>query len=307
MIAAEVSHVVFVLLVPYIGTYAASVERQTTLGAVSGRQLNLLNTIVEEYVGIPYAKPPLGDLRSLAPLPMEPWQGTLNATQGPTGCPQRFIPDTLAGAGTYTVDCLLLNVWTSHLQSTDQQGNGELPPVLVWIPGGGFSYGSAAYDNYTGSILAVKTGFVVFSMNYRVGEVGFLGASSPGAPGNLGLLDQNLALRWIKDNAHYFGGDPSKVTLFGENFGELSIHGHVLSPLSRGLFSSAVILSGSTYSIDLYDTPEESFEKANRLAEQVGCSKIEDNLTTHSDNVLGCLISAVRSLRTTTSGMRTVL
>lgn len=301
MIAAEVSHVVFVLLVPYIGTYAASVERQTTLGAVSGRQLNLLNTIVEEYVGIPYAKPPLGDLRSMAPLPMEPWQGTLNATQGRTGCLAG------AGAGTYTEDCLLLNVWTSHLQSTAQQGNGELSPVLVWIPGGGFSYGSAAYDNYTGSILAAKTGFVVFSMNYRVGEVGFLGAISPGAPGNLGLLDQNLALRWIKDNARNFGGDPSKVTLFGENFGELSIHGHVLSPLSRGLFSSAVILSGSTYSIDLYDTPEESFEKANRLAEQVGCSKIEEDLTTHPDNVLGCLISAVRSLRTTKSGMRTVL
>lgn len=289
MIRGDMNRVLPIFLVSCIGTCAAAVVRNTTLGAVFGNKLTILNTTVEEYIGIPYAEPPLGDLRFMPPRPKEPWQGTYIASHLRTGCPQRVIPGALAGTVTYAEDCLHLNVWTSQLQSADQHKSEELRPVLVWIPGGGFSYGSAAHDNYTGSILAAKTGFVVFSVNYRLGALGFLDASTSGAPGNMGLMDQNLALRWIKDNARFFGGDPAKVTLFGESAGALSIHCHVLSPMSRGLFTRAVLLSGSMYSIDVYDSPEESIEKANLLAQKVGCTKAEGNLTTHPQEVLNCL------------------
>lgn len=281
--------VLLVVLLPCTGVYGTDVERETALGSVSGRKLNILNTIVEEYVGIPYAKPPLGDLRFLPPVPMEPWEGTYNATQKRTGCPQVVHPGIMAGEPTYTEDCLHLNVWTSRPHRSDQQENDDLSAVLVWIHGGGFSYGSAAYDNYTGSILAAKTGFVVVSMNYRLGVLGFLDASSPGAPGNMGLMDQTLALRWIKENARFFGGDPSKVTIFGESAGAISVHCHLLSPISRGLFSRAALLSGSLYTIDFYDTPQESLGKADRLAERVGCTEGGRNLTTHPQEILGCL------------------
>lgn len=289
MKADKIIQVPHVLLGLCIATYGAGVERQTSLGAVSGKVINVLNTTVEEYMGIPYAKPPVGDLRFMPPAPNDPWQGTYNATQLRTGCPQVVHEGFMAGEVTYSEDCLHLNVWTSRLQSQDQQNTGNLSPVLVWIHGGGFSYGSAAYDNYTGSVLCARTGFVVVSMNYRLGALGFLDANYFGAPGNMGLMDQVLALRWVTDNIRFFGGDSSKVTLFGHSAGALSVHCHLLSPMSRGLFSMAVLLSGSMYTLDFYDTPQESYEKADRLAERVGCNTKEVNLTTHPEQVLRCL------------------
>lgn len=280
---------ILIIVMSCTGTYCNEVERQTALGAVSGRKLNLLNTIVEEYIGIPYAKPPVGDLRFMPPVPMEPWEGTYNATQTRTGCPQIPIPGIWAGEVTYTEDCLHLNVWTSRPPMNDSEASAQLSPVLAWIHGGGFCLGSAAYDNYTGSILAAKTGFVVVSMNYRLGVLGFMDARFPGAPGNMGLMDQNLALRWIQKNARFFGGDPAKVTLFGESAGAMSINCHLLSPMSEGLFARAVLLSGTMYTIDFYDTPEENFEKAERLAERVGCKEREMNLTTHPEQIISCL------------------
>ncbi|XP_072145235.1 acetylcholinesterase-like [Dermacentor andersoni] len=195
---------------------------------------------LESYIGIPYAEPPLGELRFRPPLPSRPWTDTFDATTERTACPQRLLPGLMAGDVTYTEDCLRLNVWTALPQ---QCLDTDLSPVLVWIHGGGFSYGSASYDNYTGSILAAKTGLVVISMNYRLGALGFLDASSPESPGNVGLMDQNLALRWIRDNAAFFGGDSSRVTLFGQSAGALSVHGHMLSPMSNGLFVRAVMLT----------------------------------------------------------------
>ncbi|KAH9375642.1 hypothetical protein HPB48_021487 [Haemaphysalis longicornis] len=222
----------------YQGHTVTKWKGRTALGAVSGRRLNLLNTIVEEYIGIPYAKPPVGDLRFMPPVPMEPWEGTYNATQTRTGCPQIPIPGIWAGEVTYTEDCLHPNVWTSRPPMNDSEASAQLSPVLAWIHGGGFCLGSAAYDNYTGSILAAKTGFVVVSMNYRLGVLGFMDARFPGAPGNMGLMDQNLALRWIQKNARFFGGDPAKVTLFGESAGAMSINCHLLSPMSERTFRS---------------------------------------------------------------------
>ncbi|KAL1478096.1 hypothetical protein MTO96_035235 [Rhipicephalus appendiculatus] len=265
---------------------AVDVERVTTLGAVSGRKLNLLNTIVEEYLGIPYAEPPLRDLRFRPPLPLRPWTDTFDATTRRTACPQAHLPGLMAGDVSYTEDCLRLNVWTSPSQGCLDE---FLSPVLVWIHGGGFSYGSASYDNYTGSILAAKTGLVIVSMNYRLGALGFLDANLPEAPGNVGLMDQALALRWIRDNAAVFGGDPSRVTLFGHSAGALSVHAHMLSPMSKGLFTRAFMLSGVMYTVDSYDSPSHSLRMAEHLAALTGCLDGQRNLTLRPNEVIKCL------------------
>ncbi|XP_037563296.1 acetylcholinesterase-like [Dermacentor silvarum] len=274
------------LLLWCTSAHGGDVERVTSLGTVSGRKLNLLNTIVEEYIGIPYAEPPLGELRFRPPLPSRQWTDTFDATTQRTACPQGLLPGLMAGDVVYTEDCLRLNVWTSLSQRCL---NKDLSPILVWIHGGGFSYGSASYDNYTGATLAAKTGLVVISMNYRLGALGFLDANSPEAPGNMGLMDQNLALRWIRDNAEFFGGDSSKVTLFGQSAGALSVHGHMLSPMSKGLFTRAVMLSGALYTIDSYNSPSYSLRMGERLAMLTGCADGERNLTTHANEVLKCL------------------
>ncbi|CAN7936944.1 unnamed protein product [Ixodes hexagonus] len=187
---------------------ANNVERQTKLGKLRGNLLQVLGNVVEEYVGIPYAEPPIGDLRFKEPLPRSPWEGTYDATTGGTACLQ---PPTIEDARRpliYTEDCPHLNVWAPE--------RAQKSPVLVWIHGGGFTFGSASSDIYSGHALAAKTGFVVVSINYGLGLLGFLNANSPDAPGNQGLLDQNLALKWVQDNIGAFGGDSTMVTIFGE-------------------------------------------------------------------------------------------
>ncbi|EEC19547.1 esterase, putative [Ixodes scapularis] len=142
--------------------------------------------------------------------------------------------------------------------------SAQKSPVLVWIHGGGFSFGSGSDKNSIGSVLAAKTGFVVVSINYRLGVLGFLNANSPDAPGNQGLLDQNLALKWVRDNIEAFGGDPSMVTIFGDSAGGMSVHSHILSPMSQGLFKRAVMMSGNMYTIDFFDSTHESIIKGNK-------------------------------------------
>uniref|UniRef100_A0A090XFH9 Carboxylic ester hydrolase n=1 Tax=Ixodes ricinus TaxID=34613 RepID=A0A090XFH9_IXORI len=259
------------------------VERQTKLGKLRGNRLKILGNVIEEYVGIPYAEPPIGDFRFKEPVPRSPWKETYDATTGGRACPQPPIIENAKKPLIYTEDCLHLNVWMPQ--------NARRSNVLVWIHGGGFTYGTASYEFYTGSLLSAKTGFVVVSFNYRVGMLGFLNANSPDAPGNQGLLDQNLALKWVRDNIEAFGGDPSLVTIFGESAGGMSVHSHVLSPMSKGLFKRAVIMSGSMYTIDFFESAHESIIKGNKVAQLVGCAKVNRDLVSHPDEVLQCLRS----------------
>ncbi|KAG0430052.1 hypothetical protein HPB47_023049 [Ixodes persulcatus] len=271
------------LLVTAAHCQSDHVERQTKLGKLRGNRLKILGNVIEEYVGIPYAEPPIGDLRFKEPVPRSPWKGTYDATTGGSACPQQHVFENTKKPLIYTEDCLHLNVWMPQ--------NAQRSNVLVWIHGGGFTCGSASYEIYTGSVLAVKTGFVVVSINYRLGILGFLNAYSPDAPGNQGLLDQNLALKWVRDNIEAFGGDPSVVTIFGESAGSMSVHSHVLSPMSKGLFKRAVMMSGSMYNIDFFDSSHESIIKGNKVAQLVGCAKANRDLVSHPDEVLQCLRS----------------
>ena len=193
------------------------------------------------YKGIPFAAPPVGDLRWRAPQPPAKWEGVLQA--------DKFAPGPIQSWGSpsdFSEDCLYLNVWTPAKTSNDNI------PVFVWIYGGGFNGGSTSVPTYSGEKLA-KKGVVLVSIAYRVGQLGFmahpeLSAESPNhVSGNYGLLDMIAALKWIKKNIAVFGGDPNKVTIFGESAGGIAVSMLCASPLAKGLFEGAISESGGSF------------------------------------------------------------
>lgn len=187
---------------------------------------------------IPFAAPPIGDLRWRAPRPAAAWAGIRDATVPGPSCAQNEFP-VLGQPRVTTEDCLYLNVYTPP-------GRARHQPVMVWFHGGSFMNGSA--NLYDGSALA-RRGVVVVTVNYRLGAFGFLAhpalsGEDPAKSGNYGLLDQQAALRWVQANAAAFGGDERRVTIFGESAGGISVCDHLTSPLATGLFAAAIIESG---------------------------------------------------------------
>lgn len=205
---------------------------------------------VVSFKGVPFAAPPVGDLRWKAPQPVKHWAGIKKCYAfGPSPMQAKpvafavYTPEFLIPEQPISEDCLYLNVWTKG--STAQKR-----PVFVWIYGGGFSSGGTAVPIYDGEAMA-KKGIIFVSVNYRVGIFGFL--AHPGftkespdhASGNYGLLDQVAALKWIKKNIHAFGGDPDNVTIAGQSAGSMSVNCLVASPVAKGLFNKAIAESGS--------------------------------------------------------------
>ncbi len=193
------------------------------------------------YRGIPFAAPPVGDHRWRAPQPAAKWEGVRQADE--------FAPGPMQGGNPpsgKSEDCLYLNVWTPAKSASDRI------PVLVWIYGGGFGAGATSERNYSGENLA-KKGVVLVSIAYRVGQLGFLAhpelsAESPNhVSGNYGLLDMIAGLQWIQKNITAFGGDPSKVTIFGESAGGIAVSMLCASPLAKGLFHGAISQSGGSF------------------------------------------------------------
>jgi para-nitrobenzyl esterase len=220
---------------------------------------------VDEFLGIPYAAPPTGNLRWRPPQPPADWQGVRDATQFAPSCPQ--LPSPFAPHGAFSEDCLYLNVYTPGLHN----GDGDGRPVLVWIHGGGLT--EEGSSNYDGAKLAAD-GAVVVTINYRLGALGFLAhpalASRPGGPaGNYGLMDQQAALRWVQDNISQFGGNPDNVTIAGQSAGGLSVLAQLVSTGARGLFQRAIIESGA---FALNQQPLADAEAAGEaFAAQAGC------------------------------------
>jgi para-nitrobenzyl esterase len=240
------------------------VQAQPIVKVKEGTLQGAVENGIAVYKGIPFAAPPVGDLRWKAPQPPLPWEGIKQATQ--------FAPAPWQGGNTpsgKSEDCLYLNVWTP---ATKQK---EKLPVLVWIYGGGFSFGSTSEPGYNGEALA-KKGVVLVSIAYRVGVLGYLAhpelsaESTHGVSGNYGILDMIAALAWIKDNIAAFGGDPSRVTIFGESAGGIAVSMLCASPQAKGLFHGAISQSGGSFGPSRPTSYPGENMKSLKLAEEDG-------------------------------------
>ncbi|MGR6964091.1 carboxylesterase/lipase family protein [Geodermatophilus sp. URMC 61] len=250
----------------------------TGSGAVSGVQAGG----VDGYLGIPYAAPPVGELRWSPPQPPAPWDGVRPADAYGNRCP---ATESTNGPRSETEDCLFVNV---------QRPAGTTPedrlPVYVFIHGGGLVNGSSNQADMAAIVAA--TGIVGVTMNYRLGLLGFLGhpelTARQGESGNYGLMDQQAALRWVQENIAAFGGDPARVTIGGESAGGWSVCTHLVAPGSRGLFAGAMIQSGSC--------PSRSQDAADAtgqvVAQAVGCSPFASAVACLRGKPVGELIDA---------------
>ncbi len=233
------------LVLPLI-SYGAASSLQVTLrtGVVEGRQDGPVRT----FLGIPYAAPPVGDLRWKPPMAPAKWTGIRKAREFGARCMQAPVYDDMIfrDAG-QSEDCLFLNVWTPA------ESAGSKLPVMVWIHGGGFLGGASSEQRQDGTFLS-QQGVVVVSMNYRLGIFGFfvhpelVAESGRNAAGNYGLLDIVASLQWVRDNVAAFGGDPGNVTIFGESAGSFAVSDLMASPLAKGLFHKAIGESGGAFS-----------------------------------------------------------
>ena len=236
---------VLVILV-HLASYGVSSSPQVKIdtGTVEGKA----SGPVRSFLGIPYAAPPVGELRWKPPAPAAKWTGVRNATEFGARCMQGPIySDMVFRDSGISEDCLYLNVWTPA-----KNAKAKLP-VMVWIHGGGFMAGASSEPRQDGGILA-RQGVVVVSMNYRLGIFGFFALpelaaeSDKKAAGNYGLLDQVAALEWVHRNIASFGGDPANVTIFGESAGSFSVSALMASPVAKGLFHKAIGESGGAFS-----------------------------------------------------------
>jgi len=249
---------------------------------------------VRVYRGIPFAAPPVGDLRWRAPQPAKAWTGVLHADKYAPGCMQIPLVNRSLGLEAVPVseDCLYLNVWTPAKTPQDHLA------VMVWIYGGGFIAGATQTATYNGVNLANK-GVVVVSVAYRVGPFGFLAhpelsAEAKGHSGNYGLLDQIAGLQWVQRNIAAFGGDPDRVTIFGESAGGISVSMLAASPLAGGLFQGAISESGGSFAPARLtneageNVPPLSIAERNGAAylSRVGASSIAEGRKLAADAVL---------------------
>ncbi len=251
VLIASLAALALTILPPPVTAESAAVDTAAPVVAIDSGKLR--GEVLDEasglrvFRGIPFAAPPLGDLRWRPPAPVAPWQGERDATKFGTICPQLPMLAAMTGEPfpTPNEDCLFLNVWTIAAPVSGVGFPGAKRPVMVWIHGGGLTMGWSNQVGYEGSALA-RRGVVLVSINYRLGALGFLALpelskeSKDGASGNYGFLDQIAALEWVKRNIDKFGGDPSNVTIFGESAGGTSVHALMASPLAEGLFHRAI-------------------------------------------------------------------
>ncbi|XP_026673537.1 pyrethroid hydrolase Ces2e-like [Ceratina calcarata] len=236
---------------------------QTNSGPVQGAILTTVWNSIEysSFKGIPYAAPPIGDLRFRPPVSPEPWDQVRDAVEEASQCPQ---PDN-SGAYSGNEDCLYLSVFTPKTKFNDKTA---LKPVMSWIYGGSFIQGCANTSEF-GPDFFMEQDVVVVTSNYRLGALGFLYLDHPHAAGNAAMKDQLAVLKWIRENIAKFGGDPNRVTIFGQSAGSSSVSLHILSDESRGLFQQAICQSGTSLSY-LYKSREDALAVSNKLATNLG-------------------------------------
>ena len=213
---------------PHDGVEGQKVVIQTGSGKIQGVEVQEGERMFNRFLGIPFAEPPVGKLRFQPPVPVRPWSEELEATHNGPACVQMVTPALGPNEGV-SEDCLRLNIFTKSLN--DSQA------VMVWIHGGGYSSGSK--DRYKMRDIVDKD-IVLVTVNYRLGALGFLSFGNNLVSGNMGLKDQHLAIMWVQANIQQFGGDPERITIFGESAGGAAVHAHVLSPRSSGIIAGAI-------------------------------------------------------------------
>jgi len=266
-------------------------------GLVAGKQLA---SGVRAWLGIPFAAPPVRELRWRAPQPVTPWKGTYSAVRKPTSCMQsRRISDANHYFGDEPMgeDCLYLNVWAPPVPAAATTTTAPAAPnvkwpVVVWIHGGAFLNGSTSMPLYDGENLARK-GVLFVSINYRLGALGYMAhpeatrESTTHASGNYGSLDQVAALRWIQKNIAAFGGDPANVTVMGQSAGSMSVHTLMASPLTVGLFHRAMGMSGTVGSTGAFAIPLRDGEQQGlKFQAAIGAQSLAELRKLPADRIL---------------------
>jgi para-nitrobenzyl esterase len=253
------------------------------------------NSGLQMYFGIPFAKPPVGNLRWTAPQPADNWDGILETKKfGPKPVQANVFGDMKFRADTMSEDCLYLNVWTPINKGK------KLLPVLVYFYGGGFVAGDGSEPRYDGASMA-KKGIVVLTVNYRLNIFGFFAhpelsaEASYKASGNYGLLDQNLALKWVQNNIAAFGGDPGKVTIAGESAGSISVSAQMASPLSKDLIAGAIGESGAAINPTLFPIPLPEAEKEGKeFVEKAGLNSLAEMRALSTDELFNIYVDSRR-------------
>lgn len=239
----------------------------TDSGKVVGNQIRVPEKVgyVQEFLGIPFAEPPVEELRFANPVPVKPWSFVLNATRYGPPCPAS------ANEG-YSEDCLQLNIWAPL-----QTDASKRRPVMFFLHGGSFNARSASEENnFNGTMLSSRTDVVVVTSQYRLGFFGFHDDFEKS--GNAGLRDQVAALKWVRNNIDKFGGDPTLITAFGHSAGAISIGLLIISPESKGLFKRAILQSGSPYSFLRPDSLQVAARKTLKMAKYLQCSQKKDKV-----------------------------
>ncbi|KAL2721606.1 esterase FE4-like, partial [Vespula maculifrons] len=241
-------------------TAEEEIQVEIPQGILKGLKLQTVwhNKPYYSFKGIPYAKPNVGVDKFRMSEPADPWEGVYDATKHRSFCPLFcMVQQTVVG----DEDCLYLNVYTPEMNKDANKA------VMVWIHGGNWNSGFGNSDFY-GPDFLVEQDVVVVTFNYRLGAIGFLNTGDEHAPGNAGMKDQVMALMWVKDNIHYFGGSPNRVTIFGEDAGGASVQYHMLSPMSEGLFNNVIEQSGSI--LNPWALQYQPKEMAFKLGETLG-------------------------------------
>ncbi|XP_072020491.1 cholinesterase-like [Amphiura filiformis] len=231
---------------------------------------------VDVYRGIPFAVPPLGELRLAKPIPSEGWEGEYDATYFRSPCMQSGSAEEVERM---SEDCLYLNVWVPKAKP-------ENAAVMLWIYGGGFVFGEGSSYSYNGIPISTINNIVYVTINYRVNSFGFFSLGDDVMPGNYGLWDQQLALKWAKEHIGAFGGNADDITIFGQSAGAASVGLHLVAPLSWDYFSKAILQSGCAVAPWVV---EEDKEKARQdvygVGDNAGCKGQYSN---HQE-LLACL------------------
>ena len=235
---------------------------------------------VKIFLGVPYAAPPVGNLRWKAPQPVKPWQGIRQAKEfGPNPIQKNAFGDMVFGTDKFSEDCLYLNVWTPSKKYN------EGLPVLIYFNGGGLLSGAGSEPRYQGLTLARK-GIIVVTANYREGIFGFFACKQLSkenktengyeGSGNQGFMDQAAAIRWVHDNIAAFGGSPDKITICGESAGSMSVSAQMASKMARGLFSQVMASSGSVVGSRPVATLQQAEKAGNEFMKKAGCKNLEE-------------------------------